>query len=101
MRAVLGCCQRASVWPFSSDCSFRGVRRHDLFRPSLGIRLQSREVRGPSDFAGVFAVMAREHPDALLLIGDRLTLQHGKEIVDFTNQKRIPSTTALTRRRPA
>ena len=37
----------------------------------LGIRLQSREVRGPSDFAGVFAVMAREHPDALLLIGDR------------------------------
>jgi len=57
----------------------------------LGIRLQSREVRGPSDFAGVFAVMAREHPDALLLIGDRLTLQHGKEIVDFANQKRIPS----------
>ena len=35
--------------------------------------------------------MAREHPDALLLIGDRLTLQHGKEIVDFANQKRIPS----------
>src|SRR5215475_14383005 len=35
MRAVLGRCQRASVWPFSSDCSFRGARRHDLFRPSL------------------------------------------------------------------
>ena len=57
----------------------------------LGIRLQSREVRGPSDFEGVFAAMAREHPDALLLIGDRLTLQHGKEIVGFANQKCFPS----------
>ncbi len=57
----------------------------------LRIKLQSREVRGPSDFEGVFAAMARERPDALLLIGDRLTLQHGKEIVDFATQKRIPS----------
>jgi len=35
--------------------------------------------------------MTRERPDALLLIGDRLTLQHGAEIVDFATQKRIPS----------
>src|SRR5262245_35504807 len=50
MRAVLGRCQRASVWPFSSDCSFRGARRHDLFRPSLKkarviTRLASEEIR--------------------------------------------------------
>ena len=32
-----------------------------------------------------------ERPDGLLIIGDRLTLQHGKEIVNFANQKRIPS----------
>src|SRR5262245_18903787 len=35
MRAVLGRYRRAPVWPFSSGCSFRGYRRHDLFRPSL------------------------------------------------------------------
>ncbi len=35
--------------------------------------------------------MARERPDALLLIGDRLTLQHGEQTVDFATQKRIPS----------
>jgi putative ABC transport system substrate-binding protein len=57
----------------------------------LGINLQSREVRGPTDFERVFAGMARERPNALLLIGDRLTLQHGAEIVDFAMQKRIPS----------
>jgi putative ABC transport system substrate-binding protein len=43
------------------------------------------------DFGRVFAGMTRERPDALLIIGDRLTHQHGKEIVNFANQKRIPS----------
>ena len=32
-----------------------------------------------------------ERPDGLLLIVDGLTIQHGKEIVDFVTQKRIPS----------
>jgi putative ABC transport system substrate-binding protein len=37
------------------------------------------------------AVIARERPDALLLIGDRLTLPHGEETVEFATQHRIPS----------
>src|SRR5499433_1413413 len=37
MRAVLGRYRRPPVWPFLSDCSFPGVRRHDLFRPSLTV----------------------------------------------------------------
>src|SRR5262249_46904951 len=32
-----------------------------------------------------------EHPAALLLIGDGLTLQHAKQIVDFAVRNRIPS----------
>src|SRR5438046_2147150 len=64
------------------------VEGHNLV---LGMKLQSREARGPSDFERVLAEMTRERPDALLLIGDRLTLQHGAEIVDFATQKRIPS----------
>jgi putative tryptophan/tyrosine transport system substrate-binding protein len=57
----------------------------------LGINLQSREVREPSDFERVLAGMTRERPDALLLIGDRLVLQHGAEIVNFATQRGIPS----------
>src|SRR5919204_1620446 len=57
----------------------------------MGIKIQSREVRGPSDFERVLSDMARKRPDALLLFGDRLVLQHGREIVDFAIQKRIPS----------
>ena len=57
----------------------------------LGIKVRSREVRGPSDFERIFAEMARERPDALLFIGDQLTLQHGEETVNFVVQRRIPS----------
>ena len=48
-------------------------------------------MRGPSDFERVFAAMAASRPDALLFVGDQLTLQHGQEIVSFVTQKRIPS----------
>ena len=58
---------------------------------ALGVTLQSQAVRGPTDFGRVFAAMARERPDGLLLIEDGLTIQHGKQIVDFVTQKRMPS----------
>jgi putative ABC transport system substrate-binding protein len=58
---------------------------------ALGVALLSQEVRGPADFERVFAVMARERPDALLFIRDGLTLQHGGQIVDFVTRKAMPS----------
>jgi putative ABC transport system substrate-binding protein len=80
----------AVVWNAANPANSRSWREIQEAAHLLHIKLQSREVRGPSDFARVTAEMARERPDALLLIGDRLTLQHGAEIVDFATQKRIP-----------
>jgi putative ABC transport system substrate-binding protein len=57
----------------------------------LGLQLHSQEVRGASDVDRIFAAMARERPDALLLIGDRLTLAHGEAMVHFATQQRLPS----------
>ncbi len=81
----------AVVWNAANPANARSWREVQEAGRVLGIKLQSREVRGPSDFERILAEMARERPDALLLIGDRLTLQHGAEIVDFATQKRIPS----------
>ena len=44
---------------------------------TLGVTLHSVEVRGPDDFDGAFAAIAREHPDALIVFGDPLTLAPG------------------------
>jgi len=81
----------AVVWNAANPANARSWREVQEAARVLHITLQSREVRGPSDFERVLADTARERPDALLLIGDRLTLQHGEEIVDFATQRRIPS----------
>jgi putative tryptophan/tyrosine transport system substrate-binding protein len=56
----------------------------------LRITLQSLEVREPKDIEVAFAVMAKDRPDALIVLQDALTLQHRMEIIDFTIQKRLP-----------
>jgi len=58
---------------------------------AVGVTLQFQDVRGPMEFERVFAAMARERPDALLVQADALTVQYGQQIVDFVTQKRIPS----------
>jgi hypothetical protein len=57
----------------------------------LEVVLQSREVGGPNDFDATFAMMTKEHPEALLVFGDALITQHEKQIVDFVTQQHIPS----------
>ncbi len=57
---------------------------------ALGVTLQPHEMRDPKDFEAAFAMMAQQRPDALLVLQDALTLQHRKEIIDFTIQKRLP-----------
>lgn len=56
----------------------------------LGVALQSLEVRVPKDIESAFAMMVADRPDALIVSQDALTLQHRKEIIDFTIQKRLP-----------
>jgi ABC-type uncharacterized transport system substrate-binding protein len=58
---------------------------------ALGVTLQSHEVQGPKDFAAAFAMIAEEHPDALLVVQDAVTMQQRNEIIDFAIQKRLPS----------
>ena len=36
-------------------------------------------------------MIAEEHPDALLVLQDAVTMQHRNEIIDFAIQKRLPS----------
>jgi putative ABC transport system substrate-binding protein len=56
----------------------------------LGIALRSLEVREPKDIEAAFAVMVQDRADALIVLQDALTLQHRREIIDFTIQKRLP-----------
>jgi putative ABC transport system substrate-binding protein len=58
---------------------------------TLGVTLQSREVRGPDDFERAFAAITKERPEALLTLDDPLIFQYQTSIVDFAAKKRLPA----------
>ena len=58
---------------------------------TLGIEVQSLELRGPDDFDGVFETARRQRPDALITVEDPLTVNHRKLISDFAAEFRLPT----------
>ena len=58
---------------------------------TLGIEVQSLEVRDPVDFDGTFETVRRQHPEALITVEDPLTVGHRKRIADFAVGQRLPS----------
>jgi putative tryptophan/tyrosine transport system substrate-binding protein len=55
------------------------------------VTVQSHAVKDPKDFEIAFASMARERPDAPLVLEDALTIQYRKEIADYAKRQRLPS----------
>jgi putative ABC transport system substrate-binding protein len=58
---------------------------------TLGIEVQSLEVRGPDDFDGTFEAAKKQRPDALITIEDPLTLSYQERIARFTAAEQLPS----------
>jgi putative tryptophan/tyrosine transport system substrate-binding protein len=58
---------------------------------TLGMTLQSRDVRGPNDFEAAFAKLTSERPEALLILDDPLLFQYGAAIAHFAAKKRLPA----------
>jgi putative ABC transport system substrate-binding protein len=58
---------------------------------ALGLTVQLWEVRGPDDFARVFAALRQERPDGLYVTGGPLLRAHEKRLIDFAVQSGFPS----------
>jgi putative ABC transport system substrate-binding protein len=86
-----GLSRAAALWnPANPAIVFAWKETQGAARP-LGVALQSHEVQGPKDFAAAFAAIAEEHPEALLVLQDAVTMQHRNDIIDFAIQQRPPS----------
>ena len=57
----------------------------------MGVQLQLLEARGPNDFDGAFAVMAKERPGALLVVADILFIIHRTRLADLAVRNRLPA----------
>jgi putative ABC transport system substrate-binding protein len=58
---------------------------------TLGLQLQSIEVRGPKDFDDTFTTAARGRAEALLAFDDSLTLGHRTRLVALAAKHRLPA----------
>jgi putative ABC transport system substrate-binding protein len=57
---------------------------------TLGMPLQSVEVRTPDEFKPAFTAMRQEHPDALIITADPMHQLHVGQILDFAAESRLP-----------
>ena len=58
---------------------------------SLGVQLQLLEVRGPDEFDGAFAAMAKERVGALLVVPDSMFFLHRTRLIDLAARSSLPA----------
>jgi putative tryptophan/tyrosine transport system substrate-binding protein len=59
--------------------------------PAIGLSVRSVEARDPRELDAAFGAIIREHPDALLILVDPLTMSQRSRIVAFAAEERLPA----------
>jgi putative tryptophan/tyrosine transport system substrate-binding protein len=88
---VPGLSRSAVVWNAANPANALAWKETQDAARTLGVVLQSHEMKVLKDFEGAFAIMAKDRPDGLLVLEDSLTIYYGKEIADFAARQRLPS----------
>ena len=55
------------------------------------MQLQLLEARGPNEFDGAFAAMAKERVGALLVLADGMLISHGTWLAELAARSRLPA----------
>ena len=79
----------AVLWNSANPANAAVWRETQEAARTLGVQLQSRQVEDAKDFERAFELIARERPDALLIVGDALMVGHTKQIADFVTRERL------------
>jgi len=67
------------------------IREVNVAARSLGVQLQLLEARGPNEFDGAFAAMAKERVGALLVLSDAVLSSHRTRLADLAARSRLPA----------
>jgi putative ABC transport system substrate-binding protein len=67
------------------------IREVNVAARSLGVQLQLLGARGPNEFDGAFAAMAKERVGALLVLSDTIFGYHQTRLVDLAARSRLPA----------
>ena len=80
----------ALLWNAGSPLQVLAEKQVQAAAQVLRMRVLSLGVKTEEEIKNALAVMARERPDALLVLADRLLLHHRALIMDFATRHRLP-----------
>jgi putative ABC transport system substrate-binding protein len=81
----------AVIWNAANPYPAQVFRETENAARTLGIEVQSLEVKSPDDFDRVFESARLKRPDALITVEDPLTANYLKQISDFAAANKLPS----------
>lgn len=67
------------------------LREAEAAARALGMGLQILEARGPEDIYRAFAAMARERPNALVVLTDAVFTNQRRQIAELATERRLPT----------
>jgi putative ABC transport system substrate-binding protein len=85
----------AVLWDPTNPYSALALDQTQQTAQHLGVQIYPVRVHAAEDFASAFATLARERPDALIVHGYIVLVQHRTRIVDFVAQHRLPTIYSL------
>ena len=80
----------AVLWNAANPIKLLDWQETQAAAKKLGLKLQSLEVRGSTDFDGAFDYATRDRADALVVFPDGLINSHRRQILDFAATRRLP-----------
>ena len=72
-----------------------GLSQTEVAARTLGLRVRTLEVRGPSEFETAFGTIRREQSDGLIVVVDPLVSTNRARIVELAAKNRVPAMYAL------
>jgi putative ABC transport system substrate-binding protein len=81
----------AILWNAVNPAQALVIRDINAAARSSGVQLQLLGVRGPSEFDGAFAAMAKHRVEAVLVVADSLFNLHRAQLADLAAKNRLPS----------
>jgi putative ABC transport system substrate-binding protein len=85
----------AVLWDPTNPYSALALDQTQQTAQHMGVQIYPVRVHAAEDFESAFATLARERPDALIVHGYIVLVQHRTRIVDFVAQHRLPTIYSL------
>jgi putative ABC transport system substrate-binding protein len=88
---VPGVSRVAALWNATNPFTVFNMRETEVAARTLGVQVQSLEVRGSDDFENAFAAAIRGRAGALIVVDDPLTCRHREQLADFAARNGLPT----------